>query len=216
MSISSLLEKIRERPGLYLLGKGITSLCDLVTGYQLGIMEYDTLEEKREIIPLDFFRYMSEFAVFRLNPRIRNMGWWHAVLEHCEGDEEKALNKFFELYDEFKQIKMQRYWKAVLSEENIKWCNDMEHMYKNLSDGKREPVFTDPIAVYVIELTVPTYLLAVETEDNVILEPWFFSSPEEAKRGTQHMSSAETYFGKIDSWEEVQAQNIIFDKKVTL
>lgn len=215
MSISTRIEEIRKRPGLYLSSKGVTPLLDFITGYQIAKMDYRLHEKTRELIPLDFYQFMNEFAVFRLNPRIRNMGWRHAILEHLDGDEEKGLEKFFELYDEFKQIKMTRYWKAVLSEENVCWSNEHTRVI-SFPGGKEKPAFLNPMAAYVIELSVSAYILAIETMDEIILEPWFFTSPEKAMGGNKqrHPYGVESYFGKIDSWEEIQAENIIFEKNI--
>lgn len=207
MSIFGMIDTIRKRPGMYLGSMSITHLFHFLDGYRAAEREYDQYR-KKEMFPLDFY-YMSEFTNVRLNCH-NNAGWcWH-ILEFCEGDEEKALNKFFELYDEFKQIKMTRYWKAVLSQDNIQWNNSMEHTCRN---GK-EPVFINPVAVYVIELSISMYILAVETMEDVRLEPQFFTSSEQAKGKSKIPLGAEIYFGKIDSWEEFQDDNIRFDKNI--
>ena len=44
------------------------------------------------------------------------------------GDEEKAFSVFFDIYDNFKNITMKRYYKAVLSEDNIQYNNCMKHI----------------------------------------------------------------------------------------
>lgn len=48
----------------------------------------------------------------------------------------------------------------------------MEHAYR-LSDSldweKKAPIFQSPIATYVLELTIPDYLLVVENENDVRL-----------------------------------------------
>ena len=74
-------------------------------------------------------------------------------------------------------------------------------------------MFVDPVAVYVIELTISAYILAVETLNYIKLEPQFFQSLESAKSGTIPFS-AQTYFGKIDSWEEVEGSNIVYEKNI--
>lgn len=209
VSVSSIIETIRKRPGMYLGSNSITALFHFLNGYVKAEKEHDVYW-RREMFPLDF-EYMSEFTNVRLNYS-GNMGWCHHILVYCEGDEEKALNKFFELYDEFNQVRMKRYWKAILSEDNIQWNNSMENICTVRYDKGKGPAFFNPVAVYVIELTIPAYILVVETMDDIRFEVQFFRSAKEAKENGRIPSGAELYFGKIDLWEEVQASDIRFDK----
>ena len=211
MDITNMINNyIRKRPGMYLGSNSITPLIHFLNGYQaaergLGICS-------QELFPLPF-RYMHEFTSIRLNCH-DNLDWCKHILGFCDGDEEKALNKFFELYDEFCQIRMKRYWKAVLSEDNIQWNNSMKGTCRRWWPDGREPIFSDPIAAYVIELTFPAYILAVETADNIRLEQQFFTSAEIAKGRGPIPFGAETYFGQIDQWEEFSAEDITFDKDI--
>ena len=77
-----------------------------------------------------------------------------------------------------------------------------------------EPIYQGPIAVYVLELTIPAYMLVVETAEEVRTESLFFSSAEDAKGNSSIPSGAETDFGKIDQWEEIEANNLYFDKVI--
>lgn len=135
------------------------------------------------------------------------------MLTYCHGDEEKALNLFFDLYEEFIHVEMKRYWRAYLTKENIERNDKMEHCYTMKEHGA-EPIYKDPIAVYVLELTIPAYMLVVETAEEVRTESLFFSSAEDAKGNSSIPSGAETYFGKIDQWEEIEANNLYFDKVI--
>lgn len=68
--------------------------------------------------------------------------------------------------------------------------------------SEKRPIFDKPLAAYVIKLTAPAYLLAVETERDMRLGMFFYNSFEQAA-GNRHIpESAETYFGKIDNWQE--------------
>lgn len=204
--------QIQTRPGMYLGSIALTPLHHYVDGYQaaecdLGICRHD-------LFPLDFY-YMHNFTDFRLETKCLCAGWCHNILTVCHGNEEKALNLFFELYQEFRQIEMKRYWKAILTKENIEWNDSMEHGHAVKEHGA-EPIYRNPIAVYVLELTIPVYMLVVETANEVRMEPLFFSSIEEAKGSNSIHSGAETYFGKIDIWEEFKARNLYFDKVIRI
>ncbi len=80
----------------------------------------------------------------------------------------------------------------------------------------KEPIYCNPLAVYVIELTISACLLAVETDDAIRPDIRFFSSPEKARGGSLFPEGAKIYFGSIDSWEEFTAENISFDKNILL
>ena len=68
---------------------------------------------------------------------------------------------------------MRRYWKAVLSEDNIAWNNQMEHAYmirpQKIESGTdpytyneltyvKGPVYLDPVSDYMIEFTIKDYI----------------------------------------------------------
>ncbi len=55
-------------------------------------------------------------------------------------------------------------------------------------------------------------MLILETANEVRFEPWLFSSIKEAKGNGLIPRGAESYFGKIDTWEEYEAENLYFDK----
>lgn len=203
--------QIQTRPGMYLGSNAITPLEHFLDGYCAAERDHGVCWHGN-LFPLDF-RFMSSFANARLHMDCDCAGWCRNMLTFCQGDEEKALNLFFELYQEFIHVGMKRYWRAVLTKENLEWNNKMEHGYAMRRDGP-EPIYKNPIAVYVLELTIPVYMLIVETQNEVHGETQFFSSPEEAKGNGRIPEGAETYFGKIDTWEEFEADNLYFDKDI--
>lgn len=145
------------------------------------------------------------------------MGWRNLILEECGGDEKKALEMFFPLYDEFEQIRPTRYWKTVLTAENIAYNNDCQHCYRvpGYPDNlEREPIFDKPLTAYITELDLigkTAYLLTIETEAAAEHEREFFRSFEDAAHGWGIHTGAENYFGKIDNWQEFN-EPLHFDK----
>ena len=207
-----MIRKIQTRPGMYIGSNTITSLEHFLDGYQAAERDFGVgMCRNGNLFPPDFY-YMHNFADFRLQTECLCAGWRHNILTYCHGDEEKALNLFFDLYQEFRQLKMKRYWKAVLTKENIAWNDKMKRCYSVREHGP-EPVYKNPIAVYALELTIPVCMLAVETTSEVLTERQFFSSADEAKG---NHSGAEIYFGKIGTWEEVEASNLYFDKVIRM
>ena len=212
MSVSSMIDTIRRRPGMFLGSNSITALRHFLDGYQAAEREYAVCR-KGELFPLPF-RYMHEYTGYRLQEH-NSMGWSHQILNACDGAEDAALQKFFEFYDEFQCVEMKRYWKVVLSEDNIAWNDQMKCVSRCAGTDAEgnyvmEPAYRNPRAVYVMELSISACILAVETETVLCLETWFFASPERAKGA----GGAEAYFGPIDSWEEFSARNISFDKNI--
>ncbi len=207
-----MIRKIQTRPGMYIGSNTLTSLEHFLDGYQAAERDFGVgVCRNGNLFPPDFY-YMHNFADFRLQTECLCAGWRHNILTYCHGDEEKALNLFFDLYQEFRQLKMKRYWKAVLTKENIAWNDKMKRCYSVREHGP-EPVYKNPIAVYALELTIPVCMLAVETTSEVLTERQFFSSADEAKG---NHSGAEIYFGKIDTWEEVEANNLYFNKVIRM
>ena len=209
-SLHRMIRQIQTRPGMFLGSKTITPLQHFLHGYQAAERDLGVCW-RGNLSPLDF-HFMHSFTDVRLHTECVCAGWCHNMLTYCHGDEEKALNLFFDLYQEFRQLKMKRYWKAVLTKENIAWNDKMKRCYSVREHGP-EPVYKNPIAVYALELTIPVCMLAVETTSEVLTERQFFSSADEAKG---NHSGAEIYFGKIDTWEEAEANNLYFNKVIRM
>ena len=211
MSISTMIHTIKKRPGLYLGSNSITALNHFLNGYQAAERDFGVpkngIPKNTNLFPLPF-RYMSEFTKIRLQNR-SNLGWCHYILNVCNGDEEQALNTFFELYDEYEQIRMKRCWKAALTENNIEYNNSMEHGY-SVRENKKMPIFINPIAVYIVELTISAFILVVEASDEISIDPQFFKSFEGAKGNGSLPLGAQHYFGEINNWKEV------FDTSINL
>ena len=206
---------------MFLGSNSISALRNFLEGYPTAEREHDIYHQAEELFPLPF-EYMHEYAAYRLRNH-NSMGWSHQILSSCNGVEDVALQKFFEFYDGFMRVRMRRYWKAILTKDNIAWNDQMKGAYRctarntsvpglyTMDDlSERDPISRNPLAAYVIELTIPVCILAVETAADIRLERWFFPSPEKAQKSTK------SYFGSIDSWEEFTARNISFGKNIVI
>lgn len=92
---------------------------------------------------------------------------------------------------------MKRYWKAILTKENIE-RNDKMKCACSVKEYGREPIFKNPVSVYVLELTISAYMLLVETTNGVFAEHGFFTSAEKAKgNGFIPMGADNLYFDKV-------------------
>lgn len=208
MSTHNIIEKIRKRPGIYLGSESITALWHFLNGYHAAECDNGIVgEPRKKLFPLDFY-FMHSYVEFLLH-RSGAAGWCGNILKACGGNEKAAFNKFFEIYDDFVSIGMKGYWKAELTESNIEYNNSMIKTH-SLRNGKKEPIFRDPKAVYVIELSIPAYILVVETENVISTIRCFFNSADEAKSE----AGAEVYFGEIRQWKEFVYGNIEFNKNI--
>ena len=95
--IYELLDVIKRRPHIWLTTKSITSLQDFLNGYmQLGFGD-DIYHAGQPSI--DDFKYRI------LDKDKRNLGvgnpYRTVLLHECNGDEEKAFDRFFEYLEEF-------------------------------------------------------------------------------------------------------------------
>lgn len=70
---------------------------------------------------------------------------------------------------------------------------------------KKQPIYDNPLCAYVLKLTIPAYLLAIETETELHVERSFYHSFEDAAVNKHFPSGAEVYFGKIDGWTEIES-----------
>lgn len=212
MSVYDLIETVRVRPGMYLGSNSVTALMHFINGYRFAELEAAAKSEehaKPTLFPLDFW-YFHEFTKVKLGFSSSVAGWRNLILETCGGDEKKALEMFFTLFDEFEQIRPVRYWKAVLSAENIAYNDGCRHCYRmtGADHSERKPIYDKPLAAYIIELDLTgktAYLLVIETENGIKPEHWLYSSFEQAAKNKAIPESAETYFGKIGNWTELSA-----------
>ena len=206
----ALIELLCKRPVMYLGSNSITALWNFLRGYQFALMEFGKVCSGGQLFPLDFY-FMHEYTAF-LFGEPSTAGWRNQILWACEGDEEKALFRFFELFDEFKEIRSEKCWRAVLTADNIAYNDSMQHGYSMSGDDK-QPIYKNPVCAYVIKLNVSAYLLAVETAAEIRVESFFFREFKDAA-GSRHCSEgAEVYFGKINSWTEIERIHEYFNGK---
>lgn len=204
---------------MFLGGNSISALWHFLDGYYAAELEY-AIYQTGKIFPLSF-RYMHEYTGFRLHDR-SNMGWCAQILKVCDGAEDAALQKFFEFYDGFIRVRMRRYWKAVLIKDNVAYSDSMKGGWRYsdprkpyaglglypVDDFVREPLYHSPQTAYVMELTIPVCIIAVETAADIRPDTCFFTSCANAQK------SIESRLGPVSCWEEFTASNITFDKKI--
>ena len=114
---------LRQRPGMYLGTNTISKLHDHLQGY---IMSY-WFNNIDNTIDKNFFDNFNEF-VYRYYGVTTNDNWKGVILEQCFGNEQTALDTFFELFDLFidnakttdsKKIILTLFDKLIFRQDNI-------------------------------------------------------------------------------------------------
>ena len=87
-------ENFRFRPEMYIGKKNVTILRAFIDGYfyaENNSLEKEKFEEFHDWVA-NYFGWFESTA-----------GWNNIILEECNGDEEKAIDKFFEIFDKFSE-----------------------------------------------------------------------------------------------------------------
>ena len=91
-------ENFRKRTAMYIGEKKINILKGFIDGYFYGL---DVKEiHLRESEPK--FEKFSDWVANHFNWYESTAGWKNIILKECDGDEKLSVDKFFELYDKFK------------------------------------------------------------------------------------------------------------------
>ncbi len=97
MKTIELIEKIKERPALYISRRSIVTLKSFIDGYTFCLQELEGKEPQKG----DFFYKFQQWIAIRYNVKLAQ-SWSNIILFHSM-DEYDALENFFELYDIFKK-----------------------------------------------------------------------------------------------------------------
>ncbi|MGB4775452.1 MAG: hypothetical protein WBP45_09790, partial [Daejeonella sp.] len=115
--------QVRKRPGMYLGTISISKLHDHLQGYQMAYWfnEFDNPVDK------NFFNNFNEY-IYRYYGVTTNDNWKGVILEQCFGNEQTALETFFQLFDLFignakttdsKKIVLALFDKLIFRQDNI-------------------------------------------------------------------------------------------------
>lgn len=97
-SLFALLEKIRNKPGLYIGKASITELRMFVAGYRFARSELNIQNTEAES---DFYKNFQPWLQIRLNVRTSNS--WDKIILFTVINEKQAFDYFFQLLSEFQQ-----------------------------------------------------------------------------------------------------------------
>ena len=97
-NLFGLLSAIHLKPEMYLGKKSLSLLFTFFSGFDLG----DQLSERKFNTNKILFNDFSDFVQNKFSQGRIAVGWLQRILEKTENDEEKAVDVFFALLEEFK------------------------------------------------------------------------------------------------------------------
>lgn len=183
MLIYHIMDDVRERPVLFMGSKSITVLRSFLdgAGYTSHILGIDDGYNEFSPIP---FRFFNDYVAQFYNYFESTSGWMNMILNKNNGDETASFDMFYTLLDNFRSINISKVQKCVLTQEQIKYHIENEYAPKRSlhNDCNRiEPLFIDPKAIYLIELSSSSgYLCMVESCDTIFLYSFLLSSRQSA------------------------------------
>jgi hypothetical protein len=91
------LEDFRTRTAMYIGDRKITALRSFFYGYFYAMSTNGIVVDDQ--LSFDDFH---DWVAAQFKWKESTAGWSNIILHECNGDEKLALDKFFELYDQFK------------------------------------------------------------------------------------------------------------------
>ncbi len=95
-TISDLLERIRQRPGMYLGERSLTALRSTLAGYELALGLHRIEGDLSMRLPVGF----NDWVAYRQHFYEPTSGWKNMILSKSQS-EAVAFDRFFELLDQF-------------------------------------------------------------------------------------------------------------------
>lgn len=207
------IDMIRERPGMYLGEMSITRLRSYLDGFQGAVYRLCHDEESRTLLPLPFW-FFHEYVARHFGRNSSVAGWRNIILEHTEGDEAEGLAVFFQLFDAFKALAIERCDVATIDEHSrVYHYTDPHapHRIVMVEDVKeRMPVFIDPLEVYRIKLSGAGIVCLIHTEKRCVFAWRIYQTEEEAQ------TYLHTCFGEGLKWTTMRVDNLVFDKPIEM
>lgn len=200
--IYDILDGVREKPALFMGSKSITLLRSFLdgAGYASHIHGIDDAYDGFSPIP---FRLFNDYVAHFYNYFEATSGWMNMILDKNNGDEEVSFDIFYTLLDNFRSINISKIQKCVLTQAHIKYHYENEYATKRVphnNSNQIEPLFLDPKAIYLIELSNNAgYLCMIEGYNTIYLDSSLFRNRQLA------IEYFERNFGCSFHWDLVES-----------
>jgi hypothetical protein len=202
-NLYKLLDKIRERPSMYLGEKRINSLRTFLDGYTFGLWEYN-IHTGGETPPFGLFH---KWIAKKFGWGQTSAGWNTILLNENLGDEAKALDQFFEILPDFMNVRPIRISEVKITEVSISYY---------LVEGRKYTGFsrTSEITTYEME-TIPDIINVVEFSEDMGYINYYIKGEKILKdhghydNPTEAIQRIELEFGKEIFIEETPQVDIL-------
>jgi len=148
--------------------------------------------KEEDIIP---FWYFHEFVSRHYSWGESTAGWCDIILEENKNDEEKSLDVFFELFEQFADIKILSTRDIKLNDRHIAFHDSEECQTKRITDiqkWEKGPLYTNPTDVSLLELSNGWFIYYVVDEEKKDWEKTIFKDEETA------IKDIEKLFGNLN------------------
>ena len=203
-----LIEKIKPRPALFLGELSISKLRAFLDGYGTAVYDYNIADSKT-IQPLPF-SFFHEYVAHRYGFYESTSGWLNMILKQVNS-EEAGLTLFFELFNDFKHLKIESLYSCVITQEHLDFhCND-KYSPKQLIGDKCDveiPLYQNVQKIYYANLSNNFgYIGFVETEKEYELFQKIYKTKKDI---TDYWQCC---FGSSLVWQNQKYDSMIFSNK---
>lgn len=158
----SILDEIRERPGMYLGLKSLSALQFFLLGYELGKFR----SEHRW--PSEVPQHFCDWVAYRLHLRSNWNGFWHRAILSRVRDESLAFDRFYELRDEFARREAKVV--ATIREDKREYQVQRRDADGHRIDCTEELPRSLSIVVYTED---PGFFFEADGQENFFYRGWF-------------------------------------------
>ncbi len=150
-NIYEMLDFIKERPSMFIGDNKITSLRTFLDGYQLSNRLHNIQDEL--IFPP--FYYFHRWVQLHFKSELSTAGYSHIMLQNNNNDEEKSLNSFFSVIDDFKELKPVNIIEAKLGESEVSFHHSTQCQIKTIDPKTNEKYFIYKNAdeIFIVEVS---------------------------------------------------------------
>lgn len=195
--IYDIIELICPRPAMYIGENRISSLRTFLDGYSLALSTHEiNKENNKKVIPFWFFHtWVAKYY----NWYESTAGWNNIILKENSGNEERALETFFILFEKFKNIQIVSEQQIEISDKNKEFHFSDECKIKQIVDSdlsKEEPLYKNASKVSLLELSDNAgFVYFVVDNNNKKWEHQLFNNEVSAKK------QVELLFGHFLKWQ---------------
>lgn len=208
------IDRMRKRPGMYLGKISLNRLYLFLGGCEMGFKDGRQAGYDREKIAADTplpFWFFHEFAAKKFGYAESTAGWAKIIAESLGDGTMDSWNAFLEVFDEFAALRVKECKGAVLTEENIRHCDERPVSIFRVRNG----VFCDgkeyefPEKVFIITLTNGMEIVLVECVKSM-------SAAHRLQLPGKGVSLCRKLFGKIDNFKSVDIRDIPCEKELVI